>query len=128
MTKRDDMIEQAKDAYTWFVVCKDGTPIAEYDDTRPDGRGFAEVDGTQVKTLELLPCLPFDDVEHRVAVPDGATPVFFRRRTIELRLEDEQQTARPAIHCIGWKRDEQAVYLFVMADGSTLLSSDLQAI
>ena len=120
------MIEQAKDVYRWLVAYKDGTYLGEYD--HPNGLGWAEIGDKPVKAVWLLRSDPNADYGHRVDLPRGATPVFFRRRSIELRLDDEQQIARPAIHCIGWKQGEQAIYLFVFEDGSTLLSTDLQAV
>ncbi|MBA2285832.1 MAG: hypothetical protein H0W02_10135 [Ktedonobacteraceae bacterium] len=66
-----------------------------------------------------------------VSVPAGAVPVFFRRRSIELTPEGSIVT-RKTTHCIGWKHDiafdDRAVYLFVQADGSTLLTDDVQAV
>jgi hypothetical protein len=117
-----------QDRYTWLVTYSDGTNTEEFDDARPDGRGWAEIEQDKsVKSIALLPTIPFDDVAHTVLIPDGATPIFFRRRTIALDGSGSEQE-RTTAHCIGWKREEQAVYLFVFPDGSTLLSDDLQAV
>jgi hypothetical protein len=111
-----------KDAYTWTAFYEDGSSIREYD--HPDGHGFAVVDSAQVKRLALV-C---DLRSHSVVVPSGAEPVFFRRRSIIVNLVDESTESRQTVHCIGWKHDDKAVYLFVFEDGSTLLTDDLQAV
>lgn len=115
------MINQSKDAYNWYAIYKDETTIPEYDQERPDGRGFAEIDHTQMKALALSGL-------HCVNIPEGATPIFFRRRSVAINIADGISTPRETVHCIGWKQGEQAVYLFVFEDGSTLLSADLQAV
>lgn len=115
-----------KDALTWSVVSHDDTQIPEFDEARPDGRGFAEIDKAQVKFLDLNTADLL--AKHRVLIPDGAEPVFFRRRAIVLNLETEQETGRSTTHCIGWKKGDEACYLFIFEDGSTLLTSDLNAI
>ncbi len=111
----------AKDIYTWCALYQDGTFIGE--DDRPEGRGFAEVDGTRVKQLKIESSVPTLR-SHFVEIPAGAEAVFFRRRTIVLN----ERTERSTVHCIGWKRGESGVYLFVTDDGSTLLTNDLQAV
>lgn len=108
-----------KDVYTWAALYHDGSSIQEYD--RPDGHGFAVVDSAQVKRLTLVS----DSSSHSVTMPAGATPVFFRRRSIALQPGGDPI---PTVHCIGWKRDDSAVYLFIGEDGSTLLTDDLQAV
>lgn len=114
------MLQQTKDVYEWFVLYKDGSSIREYDN--PDGHGFSAVDSANVKQLTLTSSF----CSHSVDVPDGATPVFFRRRSIE--MHPDGQTQLPSVHCIGWKRENTAVYLFISEDGSTLLTDNLQAI
>jgi len=64
---------------------------------------------------------------HEVQVPPRAQGVFFRRRSVVLNFEDDSVVNRKPAHCIGWKLGEQAVYLFVRGNGTTLLSSELQA-
>lgn len=112
------------EAYTWGALYTDDTCIAEYD--REEGRGFAEVDQARVKTLLLLSLQ--DGASHSVNIPQGATPVFFRRRSIEIDPLQGESTQRPTIHCIGWKKGDEAIYLFVFDDGSTLLTDNLQAV
>jgi hypothetical protein len=112
-----------KEAYTWAALYTDGSYIGEYD--REEGRGFAEVDSVRVKQLRLGSCHSHLHT-HYVEVPEGATPVFFRRRRIN--LVDGQAGPFTVAHCIGWKQGTTAVYLFVGDDGSTILTNNLQAV
>ena len=112
------------DVYTWAAIYTDGSFISEYD--RPEGRGFAEVDSTRVKQFKLESSDPALH-SHHVDVPEGAQAVFFRRRRISVNVVSEASEPRPTVHCIGWKRGEDAVYLFVDESGNTILSYDLQA-
>lgn len=116
------MIGQAIDVYQWCILYRDDVLLHEEDAEQ----GFASVKRNQVKLLTLIPLQGVPP--HHVNIPIGATPVFFRRRSIEVNLMQEQSTARPTVHCIGWKQGDTASYLFVFEDGSTLLSSDLQAV
>ncbi len=120
------MIEQAKDVYTWGAIYTDRPSVTEYG--RVEGRGFAEVESTRARRLVLLNASNPHLASHSVDVPPGAIPVFFRRRSIELDPLAGEEQSRRTVHCIGWKRDKQAVYLFVFDDGSTLLTDDLQAV
>ena len=126
------MTQTAIDAYTWSVAYHNGDVLHEYDENRPDGRGWAEIGFASVKTV-MLATHEVDRV-HRVVVPADAQPLFFRRRYITINAAGEQGDSGCLAHCIGWKRagetpqDEQAVYLFVLDDGSTLLTDNLQAI
>lgn len=117
---------QAKEAYTWCATLHDGTQVPEYDESRPDGRGFGEVDKSQIKHLHLL--LPSGVHAHVATIPDGAEPVFLRRGKIEISLSTEKEVGRVRIHCIGWKKEDGGSYLFVFEDGSSLLSSDFYAV
>ncbi len=115
------MIERVLETYTWRVV---------YHDERGGihenaANSFADVDQSRVKSLFLVPLR--GGPPHRVSIPKGAQPLFFRRRRIELNPNTDEQTHK-TVHCIGWKRDDEAVYLFVLDDNSTLLSDNLQAI
>ena len=121
-----ERVMSSKDYYTWNVTYEDGTVVDEYDAVRTDGRGFGEVDQARIRRLEIQ---AYDDVltSHIVHIPDDATPVFFRRRQIALDGSGNEQ-GRSTTHCIGWKREEAGVYLFVLPDGSSLLSDNLQAV
>ena len=109
-----------RDLYTWRVTYQDGSEAHE-----PDTGSFVHVDQDQVKSLALLSA---GNVEHQVDIPDGAQAVFFRRRMLAINPMNEQLQHASTIHCIGWKREDDGVYLFVKDDGSTLLTNDLQAV
>ncbi len=113
------------DAYLWVVEYDDGSWHGEYDPTAPEGRGWAEIDLHRVKTIALANPLASRFL-HRVTVPSDTEPVFFRRR--QIALADGQEQGRSTIHCVGWKRGEEGVYLFVFEDGSVLLSTNFQAV
>ena len=115
-------MENMQDIYTWRVTYQDGTQLEEED----AASGFMGVDQERVKSVELIPA--WGDDNHRVIVPSGAQPVFFRRRSLVINPTTEQTEQASTIHCIGWKREQDTVYLFVKDDGSTLLSNDLQAV
>lgn len=125
-TTQEPTTQRQPDHYTWLVEYADGTLLAEYDDERPDGRGWLEVEQERVTTVFLLNPDPAVAVTHLVLVPQDAAPVFLRRRLIQFSPEGE--IARATVHCIGWHAGEAGVYLFVFADGSSLVSSDIQAI
>lgn len=112
------------DTYTWCAIYHDGTAISEFD--RPEGRGFAEVEQSRVKDLLLLP--QEGGETYCMGIPLDAQPVFFRRRSIEINPLAGESRSRPTAHCIGWKSDETATYLFILPDGSTLLTDNLQAV
>jgi len=142
------------DLYTWSVTYDDGSCIAEYDDAAPDGHGFADVDLSRARKLQLfpsstvgpiayatlppavsaestivefyLPCLPI----HTVLLPPLARPIFFRRRSIALMSDDERKYS--TIHCIGYQETvhghNMAVYHFISEDGSSTITNDYQAV
>jgi hypothetical protein len=113
-----------RDVYMWRVIYRDGTYTDEFDEARPDGRGWREREDKPVAEIQLL---AHDRDGHQMLIPIDASPVFFRRRSIELNPNVDMQIHRTT-HCIGWKYGEQAAYLFVLPNGSTLLTSDLQAV
>jgi hypothetical protein len=116
------MIEQAIEAYTWRALYPDDF-LDECDATQ----GFASVDQDRLCCLALYDCA--GELSHRVDVPQGAQGVFFRRRSTEIGLSpDEPGHFSTIAHCIGWKRDGEAVYLFVLDNNSTILTNNLQAI
>lgn len=115
------------DVYTWQVLYTDDTSTSEYDETRPDGRGWAEREAKEVTTITLARVAD-GTVVQSIDIPEGAEPVFFRRRTLTISLTDDSRQQGTLAHCIGWKSEQEAVYLFVFDDGSTLRSSDLQAV
>lgn len=115
------------DVYTWQVTYRDGTVTCEYDESRLDGRGWTERDAKDVATITLARAEDGTEVQSML-VPEGAEPVFFRRRTVTVNPNDESIQRDSTVHCIGWKRADEAVYLFVYEDGSTLLTDNLQAV
>lgn len=118
-----NMIERALELYTWRAVYDDDiTAIYETEENN-----FACVDQSRVKTLLLL-SLQGDGVAHRVDIPHGAQAVFFRRRRIAINPIEGSAVNHSSTHCIGWKQDDKAVYLFVFEDGSSWLSENLQAV
>lgn len=107
--------------YTWQALYSDDSRLDEHDAVQ----GFASVDQERVAILSLLSNgVPV----HSVTISGGAQAVFFRRKSLVLNLMDESAKQGQTIHCIGWKRGEEAAYLFVFANGTTLLTSDLQAV
>lgn len=111
-----------QDAYTWRAYYGPGQG---YLDEFHAVAGFASVEsGCTALSLQNQET----EAEHVVEIPSGATPVFFRRRSITVNLVDESTESRQTMHCIGWKRDDNAVYLFIGEDGSTLLTDNLQAV
>jgi hypothetical protein len=103
------------DAHIWSVTYHDGHKVAEHE--LPN---FATaVDIGTIKRLDLSGV-------HYVDVPDGAEPVFLRRRCMAVDPNTDR-AALSTVHCIGWKSKSDECYLFVREDGSTLLTSDFQA-
>ena len=120
------MVKQAKDEYAWIVLYQDGTRTHEFD--RPDGLGWAEIEEKPVKAIWLVKPGPHVDYGHHVSIPNGATPIFFRRRSVTFHPGNESSQQEIIAHCIGWKRGEETIYLFIKNNGSTLLTDDLQAV
>lgn len=113
-----------RDIYTWRVVYDDDC-TAIYENAE---NSFADVDPLRVKTLLLLPLEGTECEPQHIDIPHGAQAVFFRRRSIEINPLAEESSPRPTVHCIGWKRGDEAIYLFVFDNGSTLLTDNLQAV
>lgn len=121
------MSSMIQDAYMWRVVYADGTLTDEFDAARPDGRGWHEREGKPVKDIWLAWTHWEDNAVHHVSLPEGAEPVFVRRRRI-VTGPDGTECGRETVHVIGWKQGERGAYLFIFADGSTLLSADFNAV
>jgi hypothetical protein len=109
--------------YTWRAVYDHG----ESCHCENEDNSFTEVDKSRVTTLLLLP-LAIGGTVHYIDVPSDAEPIFFRRRSVECSLTDGSRIQHPTKHCIGWKNDATAQYLFVFEDDTTLLTNDLQAV
>ncbi len=117
------MTTQVKDIYQWIVLYQNDVLLHEEDAEQ----GFASVKQDEVKLITLLP-IAEGVLPRHVAIPKGATPVFFRRRSIEIDPTQNTSSERPTVHCVGWKRGDESAYLFIFNDGSTLLTNDLQAV
>jgi hypothetical protein len=90
-------------------------------------RGFGEVDHARVVMLEWVHPVPGSEM--RIAIPDGAEPVLFRRHLIRLFFNDSNtQTTLPAIYGLGWQLGKHEAYLFKLPDGSVLVSTDRNAV
>jgi hypothetical protein len=117
------------DVFTWSVAYRNGDIVHEFDEERPDGRGWAEIGEKPVKIVMLATQYGELDRIHHIAVPQDAQPVFFRRRYVTINAGEQESNSTGCLaHCIGWKRGDGAVYLFVLENGSTLLTDNLQAI
>jgi len=119
------MATAIQNVYVWQVLHHNGETTPEYDEAAPSGRSFAAVDTSSVSAISLL-SLVRPSVS--VRVPEGATPVFFRRKGTVLSLVTGEEQRYPTVHCIGWKREEAACYLFIDEGGNILLTDDFQAV
>lgn len=110
-----------QDTYTWQAIYDDDSHLDEQDATQ----GFASVDQERIKSLAFLTSDGL--TTHSVQIPSGAQGVFFRRRRVMVNVESDSAMNDATTHCIGWKQGNQAIYLFIRGDGSSLLTTDLQA-
>jgi hypothetical protein len=114
------------DRWTWVARRTDGT---DYPEIGPDGiaRGWAEA-GADIRAIWLLPQGGGERMPVAVWVPAGATAVCFRRRRRALSLGGRAGAEQPSLTVVGWERGDQAVYLFVDDDGSSILTTDREAV
>jgi hypothetical protein len=121
-------------AYNWRAIYDDGTYLDEYDDEAPDGHGFRHIDLPRCVAFALLPNVEglYQHVVH-ISPSTGQRLIFFRRHTIAINPQTEQEQTRSCIHVIGWQvtafdPDGQprnlASFMFVYDDGSVLLSDN----
>jgi hypothetical protein len=126
------MIQVPQDTYTWRVFYEgdEHATLGEYD--RAEGVSFAEACKETVAEIALCSASSPQEIRHIVQVPPGATPVFFRRRSlmIDPMATEGNGKYQATAHCIGWKRPEtgEEVYQFILDHGVSILTSDLQAI
>lgn len=112
-----------QNTYTWIAAYWDERVLREEDAPQ----GFVDVDQEQIKSVALLTAE--NKLVYCVDIPEQAHAIFFRRRSRVLNLTDPDNVQfGQTVHCIGWEHNESAVYLFVLANGITLLTNDLQAI
>jgi hypothetical protein len=97
--------------------------MSEFDGGRK--RGFAEANNGQIKAIELKPLDNQSLPSHHVDIPVGAAPICFQRHK---GMDSTTNRADYSVRCIGFQYMHHACYLFVFDDGSTLLTSDLQAV
>jgi hypothetical protein len=126
------------EAFTWRAIYHSGEIVSEFEESRDGsipqlGRGWAEVAAEQVRVVTLENPFLTPYFTQQVVIPEGARPVFFRRRRIEVNPASGESTPMPCIHCIGWVHEGGATdglgcYLFVFDDGSSILTSDLNGI
>lgn len=122
------------DPWYWRVVYADGATLDEYDADAPDGRGWASAEAygamrqTRIAQVILIP--QRDGLStHVVTLSDasGDAPAvrFFRRRRVTVSMETGEPVgeAEPvtAIELLG-------IYMFLFADGSIVVSDDLNAV
>ena len=119
------------DPWVWRAVYADDSTLDEYDDDAPDGRGWqsAEAYGqarqTRIGQVVLIP--QRDGLSTHVVTLKGEQTVvrIFRRRLVTVSMETGETvgTADPitAIELSG-------VYTFLFADGSIVVSDDLNAV
>lgn len=111
------------EAYQWYVALQQGDLlIPEYDEMFPQGRGFSDITAP-IKSVMLIG----EGGSHCCLIPQGANPVFFRRRALTLVPGMKTQHIATA-HCIGYEGEMGSSYLFVFEDNSTLLTHDRNAI
>lgn len=109
-----------QEMYEWHAHYQDGGELFEEDAQE----GFASVDQSRILALELR--TEARATTPTVFIPPGAQAVFFRRRSLVISPGDGSQAPGYTIHCIGWRRGEDAAYLFVKDDGNVILTNDLQ--
>jgi hypothetical protein len=120
----------SQDAYTWQVFYEDGAAVREHDEA--EGVSWSEATRKTVSEIALCSASSGREIRHIVQVPEGAIPVFFRRRSlmIDPMATEGDGKYQATAHCIGWKREEtgEEVYQFILEHGASILTSDLQAI
>lgn len=142
-----------EDAWHWRVVwqpAEDAPADAEPEtmgsmDLSDDGRSFIQhtwtrdiaprlAAGERIKAIIAYPTEENWPAQV-VQVPDGAKPVCFYRRgriiVIDRNEDEPLPPPPPSALIVGWAAHsifEQGVYLFLLADGSAVLSSDRDAV
>ena len=134
------------DPWRWRAEYADGSVLDEYDEDAPDGRGWAQVErlaevrGTALARVLLIPQRPH--LSTHVALPlRGARIVVSRRRPVTVSAVSGEEVGRrdpiTIIHIIhvlygadGADGDasERAAYTFLFADGSVVVSDELNAV
>src|SRR5690348_681620 len=90
--------------------------------------GFGTVDAGRVEVLSLR-VAGSTDILHTVLIPEGCHPYFGRDRHFVTSIETGEVVGQATITVIGFEQaPEQGVYLFVLPDGSSVVSTDRHAI
>lgn len=122
------------DPWVWRAEFADGTALDEYDATdAPEGRGWADVQahGGTLARVVLVPQRP--GLATHVGLPaQGARVRVFRRRTVAVSPVTGEEVARPdpiTVLALDWPgADGRTAYTFLFADGSVLVSDELNAV
>lgn len=122
------------DPWLWRVEYADGSTLDEYDDDAPQGRGwdtavaYGQARGTCIARVVLMP--QRDELATHVVRPTAdATVRVFRRRLVTVSMETGAQVGQAdPITGIACKVGGHGVYTFLFADGSIVVSDDLNAV
>lgn len=98
-----------REAYTWRVILDDGTSVVE-----SEAGSFGNVPAERCRRLDLLPMRR--GLRLSVQIPKGAKAVFFRRRSLIVRVDGRPSGPGETITCIGWENGTNC-YLLVSNDG-----------
>lgn len=124
------------DPWTWRVEFADGHALDEVDESAPDGRGWASVEAyiaeheTRIQRIVLIPQRPHLST-HAVVPVNGTHVSIWRRRTLSVSPVTGQESGeRPepiTFVAVKWP-DGRAAYTFLFADGSVVVSDELNAV
>ena len=118
------------DPWHWRAVYADGSHLDEYDDDAPDGRGWQSAqaygDARETRITQILLIPQRDGLStHVVTLTTDAPMRLFRRRRLTVSMETGETVGEAdpvtAIEFGG-------VYTFLFADGSVVVSDDLNAV
>ena len=122
------------DPWVWRVEDADGSTLDEYDADAPDGHGWADAlalaSETQTRITRVL-LIPQRDALHTHVVTltsDTASVRIFRRRSVTVSGETGEQTIGPSSDPITVIALGEGCYTFLFADGSLVVSDDLNAV
>ena len=118
------------DNWYWEARFADGTFLEELED---DGtlHGFREIDQERLVGFILRPL--FDHLpQFAVQITPGKRLIFFRKRKKILDMNTGEQSDAPPFQCIGFQETVNGTnvksYLYVAADGSSLLADNHDAV
>lgn len=120
------------DPWVWRAEYADGTVLDEYDADVPGGRGWADVVAHDANLSRVVLVPQRAGLATHVALGTrGGRVRVFRRRTISVSPESGAEAgARPdpiTVLALDWP-DGRAAYTFLFADGSVLVSDELNAV